>query len=168
MMLKCAKRTNARETRPMNARDLIETAHGLTELSRRRPTQANLRRALSTAYYAVFHCLAATVADALMGKGRGDAWHQTYRALEHGSARRACRNMQAMREFPPEIQDFAETFNDLQKVRHRADYALDGRYNKADVLEEIEVAEMAIAGLEGAALQHRRRFAAHVLFKRRS
>ena len=77
----------------MNSRDLIETARGLTELSPRRPSQANLRRALSTAYYAVFHCLAATVADALMGKGRSDAWHQTYRALEHGSARRACDNI---------------------------------------------------------------------------
>ena len=77
----------------MNSRDLIETAHRLTELSPRRPSQANLRRALSTAYYAVFHCLAATAADALMGKGRNDAWHQTYRALEHGSARRACDNI---------------------------------------------------------------------------
>ena len=76
----------------MNSRDLIETARGLTELSPRRPSQANLRRAVSTAYYALFHSLAATVADALMGKRRSDAWHQTYRALEHGSARRACQN----------------------------------------------------------------------------
>ena len=152
----------------MNARDLIETAHGLTELSPRRPSQANLRRAQSTAYYAVFHCLAATVANALMGKGRGEAWHQTYRALEHGSARKACQNMQAMREFPPEIRRFAKSFKDLQGARNRADYALDGRYNKLDVLADIATAEAAIAWLEGADAQHRRRFAAHVLFKRRS
>ena len=151
----------------MNARDLIETAYGLTELSPRRPSQANLRRAQSTAYYAVFHCLAATVANALMGKGRGGAWHQTYRALEHHSARRACQNLQVLREFPPEIQRFAETFNDLQGARNRADYALDGRYNKPDVLAEIGRAETAIGWLEGADVQHRRRFAAHVLFKRR-
>ena len=151
----------------MNARDLIETAHGLTELSPRRPTQANLRRAQSTAYYAVFHCLAATNANALMGKGRGEAWHQTYRALEHGSARRACQNTRAMREFPPELQDFAKAFNDLQSARHQADYAFDGRYNKPDVLARIGRAEMAIGWLEGADVQHRRRFAAHVLFKRR-
>ena len=72
MVLKYAKRTNARATpQPMNARDLIETAHGLTELSPRRPSQANLRRAQSTAYYAVFHCLAATVANALMEDSPG-------------------------------------------------------------------------------------------------
>ena len=151
----------------MNARDLIETAHGLTELSPRRPSQANLRRAQSTAYYAVFHCLAATVANALMGKGRGEAWHQTYRALEHHGARRACQNTRAMREFPPEIRRFAKAFNDLQGARNRADYALDGRYNKPNVVANIAMAEAAIAWLEGADAQHRRRFAAHVLFKRR-
>ena len=151
----------------MNSRDLIETARGLTAISPRRPSQANLRRALSTAYYAVFHSLAATVADALMGKGRGDAWHQTYRALEHGSARRACQNMQAMREFPTEVRDFAETFAKLQRSRHQADYALDGRYAKPGVLAEINEAELAIARLATVDIRHRRRFAAHVLFKRR-
>ena len=72
-----------------------------------------------------------------------------------------------MREFPTEIQSFAKTFTKLQRVRHRADYALDGRYFKPDVLEEIDAAEMAIAWLEGTDIQRRRRFAAHVLFKRR-
>ena len=51
----------------MNPRDLIETARGLTELSPRRPTQANLRRAVSTAYYAVFHCLAGAIAEGALG-----------------------------------------------------------------------------------------------------
>ena len=47
------------------------------------------------------------------------------------------------------------------------DYALDGRYYKPNVLAEIDKAEAAIARLEGADIRHRRRFAAHVLFKRR-
>ena len=102
-----------------------------------------------------------------MGKGRSDAWHQTYRALEHGSARRACDNTRAMAEFPSGIRSFAETFSDLQHARHQADYALDGRYDKLDVLADIEAAEAAIGWLEAADIRHRRRFAAHVLFKRR-
>ena len=101
------------------------------------------------------------------GLGRGEAWHQTYRALEHHGARRACQNKRAMGEFPPELQDFAKAFNDLQGARNRADYALDGRYHKPNVLAQIGRAEMAIGWLEGADVQHRRRFAAHVLFKRR-
>ena len=151
----------------MNSRDLIETARSLAKISPRRPSQANLRRAVSTAYYAVFHCLAATVADTLMGKGRNEAWHQAYRALEHASAKKACRNMRALRAFPPEVQDFAETFVALQESRHQADYALDVRYHKPDVLAGIDAAETAIAWLEGVDIRHRRRFAAHVLFKRR-
>ena len=151
----------------MNPRDLIETARGLTELSPRRPTQANLRRAVSTAYYAVFHCLAGAIADMLMGKGRNEAWHQVYRALEHATARNACRNMEVVRGFPPEIQGFADRFVVLQEARHRADYALDGRYYKPDVIELIDLAETAIALLKEADARHRRSFAAHVLFKRR-
>ncbi len=48
----------------------------------------------------------------------------------------------------------------------RADYARDGRYYKLDALAEIDAAETAIARLEGADVQHRRSFTAHVLFKR--
>ena len=84
----------------MKPRDLIETARGLTELSPRRPTQANLRRAVSTAYYAVFHSLTGAIADLLMGKARNEAWHQVYRALEYASARNACRNKSVVRRFP--------------------------------------------------------------------
>ena len=149
----------------MNSRDLIETARGLTELSRRRPTQANLRRAVSTAYYAVFHCLARTVADTLMGKRRSDAWHRAYRSLEHRGAKNACTNKQAMQGFPAEVRDFAGTLIILQKARERADYALEGDYYKLDVLADIDEAETAIAKLDRVNAQHRRGFVAHVLFK---
>ena len=152
----------------MNARDLIATARGLAEISRRRPSQANLRRAVSTAYYAVFHCLAGAAADLLVGRRRSPAWHRVYRALEHGRARTACERKQEMAGFPPEIRDFANTFAALQDARHQADYALEGRYDKLDVLAIIDRAEKAVVQLEQADVQHRRGFAAHVLFRRRS
>ena len=151
----------------MSPRDLIETARSLTALSTRRPAQANLRRAVSTAYYAVFHCLAATVADTLMGKRRSEAWHQVYRSPEHGGARSACRNRQVMHGFPPEIRSFAGRFIILQKARQRADHALEGRYYKLDVRAAIDMAETAIVQLDRANVEHRRRFAAHVLFRQR-
>ena len=97
--------TGTRRTCAVNPRDLIETARGLTELSPRRPTQANLRRAVS-------------IADVLMGKGRNEAWHRVYRALEHAnarntSARNACRNMGVVRGFSPGIQGFAEPVSSI-------------------------------------------------------
>ena len=154
-------------TTPVKSRDLIETARSLTEISPRRPSQANLRRAVSTAYYAMFHCLAGCAANLLVGRARDSAWHQTYRALEHGKARSACEDKGAMAAFPLEVRDFAAMFAALQKLRQKADYALDGKYVKEDVRAKIDTVEDTIAGFEQADARHRRAFVAHVLFKRR-
>ena len=152
----------------MNPRDLTEAARDLTESGRGRPTQARLRRAVSTTYYAMFHCLAATAADLFVGRKRGPAWHRAYRALEHGKAGNACRQGRTMREFPTEIRRFAERFATLQVERQQADYALDGNaYLKSDVLVTIAAAERAIGWVEQADARHRRAFATHVLFRRR-
>ena len=152
----------------MTPRDSMATARSLAEIDPRRPSQANLRRAVSTAYHAMFHCLAGTAADLLIGRNRSEAWHRAYRALEHGSAKSACRNRQAMQRFPPEIQGVADTFVALQKARQGADYALDGGvYLKSDILGDVASAEYAITQFEQAGAQRRRDFAAHVLFRRR-
>ena len=51
------------------------------------PTQASLRRAVSTTDYALFHCMAENCADMLvgtLGTNRSQpAWQQAYRALQH-------------------------------------------------------------------------------------
>ena len=152
----------------MKAHDLIETAIGLAGLDQRRPTQANLRRAVSTAYYAVFHSLARTAADVLIGQKSKEAWRQVYRALEHGKARSACSNRQAMKIFPIEIREFAETFVELQINRHNADYSYEARYAKEDAMSAIYRAARAIDQLKGANIVDRRRFVVHLLFKQRS
>ena len=133
----------------MNLHDLMEAARVLAESGHAPPTQARLRRAVSTGYYAMFHCLAASAADLFIGTVRGQAWHRTYRALEHGRARSACRQAQSMAEFPAEIRDFAKVFVVLQKARQEADYALDmDAYRKSDVLRRIASAEQAISQFE--------------------
>ena len=152
----------------MNSRGLIETARTLAEAGRGRPAQARLRRAVSTAYYAMFHCLAASAADLFIGRKRSPAWHRTYRALEHGRARNACRQEPAMREFPAAVREFAKTFVMLQTERQQADYALDvDAYQKSEVLEHVDSAELAIRQFEQADMDVRRGFAAHVLFRQR-
>ena len=72
-----------------------------------------------------------------------------------------------MRTFPMEIRAFAEAFDTLQEARHRADYAIDSRFSKRDVLAIIHNAETAIGKFEQVAVRHQRAFAVHVLFKRR-
>ena len=153
----------------MNPRDLMEVARALAESGHAPPAQARLRRAVSTAYYALFHCLAASAADLFIGAARSPTWHRTCRALEHGRARSACRQAPTMREFPVEIRNFAEAFVALQKARQEADYSLDTpACQRSDVRDHIASAELAIGRFEQADGTARCAFAAHVLFRQRS
>ena len=151
----------------MNPRELIETARRLVQAGATQPPQADLRRAVSTAYYALFHCLAAAAANLLTGSDRSPEWHQVYRALEHGKARSACQQQGAMRTFPMAVQRFAKVFIELQKARQKADYAFEGAYFRHEVLVVIDTAEDVMDRFEQVDVRHRRGFAVHVLFKRR-
>jgi hypothetical protein len=137
-----------------------------------RPVQAELRRAVSTAYYAMFHCLARCCADTMVG-GSGSnrsnqAWRQIYRALQHGDAKNACANKNVMAKFPIEIQDFATQFVTMQKKRHHADYDPTGVYYRSAVVRDISATQAAITAFIGAPIKDRRAFAAWVLFKERN
>lgn len=158
----------------MTPRDLIATARRTVGTGPGAPKQSDLRRAVSTTYYAVFHCLARCCADTLVGKARASrsepAWRQAYRALEHGHARSRCLRP-VIRGFPPEIEAFADKFVDMQGKRHQADYdphPPEGPWSKADVEDDIDTAQDAIARFEAAPLPDRRAFAVHVLLKNRN
>jgi len=149
--------------------DLIDAAGDLLKLSHGRPSQACLRRAQSTVYYALFHCLARECADLLvcaagMAHSR-EAWSRTYRALEHGHAKAQCENLGAMAKFPSGIREFANAFAALQKKRHEADYDPFGRFSKTVVQEDIRAAERVIEGFKGAGVVERRAFCVWVLLR---
>jgi hypothetical protein len=152
--------------------DLIATAKFLANGNQGKPMQAYLRRATSTAYYALFHTLAQSCADLLIGsagsKRSKPAWNQVYRALEHGSAKQACQNKQVIAKFPKEIQDFANMFVMMQIERHDADYDPDKRFFKSAVLYNIVAADVAMTDFAAAPLKDRRAFAAWVLLKKRN
>lgn len=154
--------------------DLLKTADDLVAGAggSRRPRQSNLRRAVSTAYYAMFHCLAHCCATALVG-GPGanrsiPAWRQAYRALEHGRAKSNCANKDLLSKFPGEVQDFANTFVSMQAKRQLADYDPFARFTKLDVQEEIAVTRIMIEGFQSVPVKHRRAFAVYVLFRTRA
>ena len=104
--------------------DFLDIARRLALAAPRKPKQADLRRAISTAYYALFHAFARDAANLLVG-GAGKeleaAWAQTYRALDHGAAKKACAQVRVP-EFPLPICAAAEVFVTLQQHRHDADY----------------------------------------------
>lgn len=92
------------------ADDLIATARRLARANAKKPRQAELRRAVSTAYYALFHALARNCADLFVGTGDArskGAWSQVYRALEHGFAKNACVQAAAL-GFPANVVNAAD------------------------------------------------------------
>ena len=146
----------------------------LAKAHKSRPSQANLRRAASTTYYALFHCLARSCADLLLGgagasKGK-KAWSQTYRALNHKPAKDACLKAAKNKDlkFPSEIKDFANAFVTMQEKRHDADYDPEDKLTKSEVLQDIFISKQAIKDFMKAPTKDRRAFCVWILFKDRS
>lgn len=159
----------------MNPHGLIKIArflasHGVVS-SLGRPRQADLRRAISSVYYALFHALAYCGADALAGSGSvrrsRPGWRQIYRSLEHRQARNRLNNRAAMQSFPAEMQEFARLFVALQALRHAADYDPASTFDRPGAMQLVDEAERRIVRLEGASLAQRRDFAIYVLFRDR-
>jgi hypothetical protein len=148
---------------------LIVSARILLRSGGGKPSQANLRRAASTIYYALFHTLARDCANLLVGTAGSDrsdaAWRQVYRALNHGDARSRCQSPPS--GAPAQIRGFADLFVELQSRRHTADYDPDYRTHKTSVAADIDAAEAVIDAYLTAPVKDRRAFAVWVLFKTR-
>jgi hypothetical protein len=114
--------------------DLLDSAVKMacSDSGGRPPTQADLRRALSTAYYAAFHFIMAQCADLLTcdpgGQILGRAWRQVYRSIKHADVRNACNAAaEASYGFPQAIQAFAVLYPNLRRLREEADYDPENR-----------------------------------------
>lgn len=152
----------------MKPDDFIKTAKDLIRIGRGKPRQTNLRRACSTTYYALFHTLCQTCAEAFARRDTRNAWKQVYRAVDHGIARQNCKRSDVISRFPEPIQDFADQFVSMQEKRHRADYDPHQKFLKSAVEADIAAAESAIANFHACAVKDRKAFAAYVLFKHRN
>lgn len=153
----------------MKPRDFIDLSRNMLVSEGGKPSQVVLRRSVSTAYYAMFHALAANGANLLVGgigASRNDeAWRQVYRALEHGAAKNACNDKTRLASFPQGIQDFGNMFVAMQEKRHKADYDPMARFSKSTVQQDINAVDQAVGDLNSESKRDRRAFAAYVLFK---
>lgn len=152
--------------------ELIQTARRLSAtFGPGQPHQWDLKRSISTAYYAMFHALCSICADGFIGTkaaNRSDpAWRQTYRSVIHSQAKERCRQCATMQRFPAEIRDFAGEFVTMQEKRHLADYDPVSRFRLNDVIVAIDAAELAIRQLKKCPTKDRRAFAAWVMMLKR-
>lgn len=72
--------------------DLLEQARHLSRRDKGKPRQSNLRRAVSGAYYSVFHLLCEDASGTFVGRGVKDAplRQLVTRAFVHTQMREAC------------------------------------------------------------------------------
>lgn len=135
--------------------DLLAQARHLLRKEPRRPKQASLRRAVSAAYYALFHLLVHESSKKLVsGASHTRLRALTSRAFEHGTMRQASRafasgglppNLEQMlpQGAPPAIRQIAEIFLILQQARHGADYDLTLRWTRHEGQELVAQVEEA-------------------------
>ncbi len=134
-----------------------------------RPRQVMLRRAVSTAYYAMFHALCQSNADTLVGQSppdpHSDLWLETYRALQHRTAKnRLASYIQLAQD--PVLRDFGQLFGTMQQQRISADYNPHARFARSEVVTSIERTEAAIHAFYNTPTPTRRRLAIYLLVPR--
>jgi hypothetical protein len=150
---------------------LITVAGDLCRRTGKRPREAFMRRAVSSAYYAVFHALCRLCADTIIGgiHHKSQAWERVYRGVSHTGAKAILTSSKELAAFPPEVEEFGVAFVLLQKEREQADYH-PAPFEKyfADVESLVGQAANAIATLNKLEDAHRRALAAALLVKARS
>ncbi|MGB8364711.1 MAG: hypothetical protein ACLQUZ_05635 [Rhizomicrobium sp.] len=149
-----------------------------TPRSRGAPRKVHLRRAISTAYYGLFHCLSDWATCALVGESparrKTPDFRLVYRSFQHGEMRSACE--QAGRPLPPEfgikmfcpeLRFCASTFVELQKRRHEADYDPHAEIVLSDAQDAVAGAETAAENLRIAPEDQRVLFLLTLRYKHR-
>jgi len=136
------------------------------------PRQADIRRAISSAYYAVFHLTMTALADEFIGRSHRSTprYALVYRRIDHRALRELCIEVlrpSPTRKYAPyipangfgaDIEAFCFAATELQQQRHTADYDPIPRFLKLDALVAINAARNAVLCFTQATPAHRRAF----------
>ena len=143
--------------------DLLVQARQLAEVDPKRPKQVNLRRAVSAAYYALFHQLSYDATRQIVGTGseRRPVRLTLRRAFAHTTAVEVAKEFaqkRAPKKMVPaldgvvvlqELADVCAAFVELYGARHDADYDLSRDFTRSEALDLIELVEEAFKTWEG-------------------
>lgn len=131
------------------ADDLLELAQQLANMEPANPRQACLRRAVSTAYYALFHLL---IYEATLNWGRAELRPELGRVFGHGKMKTASVERRSeleahFKKNPPQSRELdvfkhlhtvVHTFIQVQHRREEADYDTGKEWTQTDVLAQID------------------------------
>lgn len=140
--------------------DLLDQAKTLARIAPKKPKQANLRRAISSAYYALFHYLSEEAVKGFIGTAHQRKPHRDLarRAIGHARLKEVCSEFlksTPRQLLPPfwapahistnsDLMTICENLIDLQEFRHRADYDFSVPVTKSKALDACRKPEDAM------------------------
>lgn len=157
----------------LNHEHLLDQAATLcASRNARKPRQVDLRRSVSSAYYAVFHLVLTALADEFVGKSLRSLprYSLAYRSVDHGRLRAICNEIgkpklnPKFQAFCPsggmgqQMQIFADNVSRLQSLRHDADYNPVALISSVDALFAHYLADDAIMKFDSAPPESRKAF----------
>jgi hypothetical protein len=166
----------------LNPQHLFEQAERLVEPPPAGPPrQVDVRRAISSAYYGVFHAALAAAADEFIGATvRSDPrYGLVYRSVDHKALAEVCTEVGRARRSPryaryspqhgfgDDIQVFSSIVLDLQEKRHAANYDPMMRVTTADAKLAVSIGRTALERFRNASAANRKSFLALLLFRPR-
>lgn len=145
------------------------------------PRQADLRRAISNAYYGVFHAVVTAAADDFVGRTKRQTprYALVYRSIDHGSLRGLCTNVEKTTlpkkyikyeprgGFGPDLTALATAVVELQEKRHAADYDPLFRVNMTDAVLAVATGRTALIRFRRANSTRRKAFISLAVFSPR-
>lgn len=178
---------------PISPDGLVEAAKVLLRAAERENesqavADSLIRRAVSTAYYALFHQACALVAFYMSPAGDDrwqiDLWRKCYRTPDHDAVRKAALRVVEATPALPKSQPvngpplellldwsplvFCNAFLDLHKARQSADYVPDAAISVEEAAGLVGTAHAAISfGARGMTKAQARRLVAEILSKER-
>ena len=133
------------------AQDLLQQAAHLATFESVNRSQASLRRAVSTAYYALFHLL---IEDAgLRWQGSSEARTGLERGFQHATMKNVSVQFRKptwahwhgiQKPVPPALQAVAAAFVDLQLERHTADYDNHAEWSTIDLRATLDTDSVGV------------------------
>ena len=161
---------------PPDPEELLQQADALA--GKPGATQADLRRAISSTYYAMFHFCLTAAADMVLGTASRSTpkYSLVYRSVDHKTLRGLCAqlsqtNPQNVAVVPSNgfgmIADFARVTANLQAQRNLADYDPSLNFTDNEAKVAISEARQAILWFQSCAPEQREAFLTLLLFKPR-
>ena len=140
--------------------DLLAQARSLATSDPNRPKQANLRRAVSSAYYALFHFLTEEAAKNFIGAGQQDRMRRDLarRAVAHTRLKDVCQEFlkpkprDLLKPYWPstgtpgsnDMGTVCDNLMNLQVLRHIADYDFSVSVSRSQALDACEKTKEAM------------------------